>query len=296
MGSHHHHHHHHSVSKNLRLAFFLNLTFTVFEFFGGMYTNSVALTSDAVHDLGDTLSIGTAWGLQIISHRKPDKNFSFGYARFSLLGALINSVVLIIGSVFVVSHAVERLMHPEHSDGGGMILFAIVGIAVNGFAAWKLMGGKSLNERVVSWHLIEDVLGWVAVLVAAIVIYFYDVEYIDPALSLLIAAYILYGVFRRLKETLFVFLQGTPEGVDLIEIEHRITALERVHSVHETRVWSLEGEHHVFTAHVKLHNVNSLGELKQVRAEVQTLLKPYKFTHCTVETELDSESCFMDHD
>ena len=209
--------HSHQASKNLKAAFFLNLAFTIFEFIGGLYTNSIALTSDALHDVGDTFSLGSAWYLENLSKRKPDTKFSFGYARFSLLGALINGIILIVGSIFVIWQGIERLIHPEETDAAGMIFFAVVGVAVNAYAAWRLMGGKTLNEQVMSWHLIEDVLGWVAVLIAAIVMYFKDVPFLDPALSLFIAAFILYGVFKRLRKTWIVFLQGVPADIDLVK-------------------------------------------------------------------------------
>ena len=251
----HDHHHQHPSGKNLKLAFFLNLGFTIFEIIGGFYVNSVAIISDAVHDLGDSLSLGTAWYLQKKSLKGRDSRFSFGYKRFSLLGALINSLVLIGGSLFVIYQAILRLIEPEPSDAQGMVIFAIVGVLVNGFAAYKLSGGNSMNEKVISWHLIEDVLGWTAVLVVAIILLFWDNPYLDPALSLLITAFILWNVAKRLKETLFIFLQGVPEDIKLDEVEDRILKIENVASVHHMHVWSLEGEHHVFTAHVKLENI-----------------------------------------
>ena len=184
-----HDHAHHHSSKNLKTAFFLNVAFTIMEFIGGIYVNSVAIVSDAIHDLGDSLSLGFAWFLDVRSKKSATKSFTFGYSRLSLLGALINSVVLIIGSVFVINEAISRFINPELSDANGMIVFALFGIAVNGYAAWKLSGAKTLNEKVVSWHLMEDVLGWFAVLVAAIVLKFYESPYIDPALSIAIMAY-----------------------------------------------------------------------------------------------------------
>jgi len=291
MGSSHTHHH---ATRNLRTAFFLNFGFTIFEFVGGLYTNSIALTSDALHDVGDTFSLGTAWYLERLSKKKPDRKYSFGYARFSLLGALINSIILIVGSVFIVWHSVERLIRPEETDAAGMILFAIVGVLVNAYAAWRLMGGKSLNEQVMSWHLLEDVLGWVAVLIAAIVMYFFDAPFLDPVLSLLIALYILYGVIKRLRKTLFVFLQGVPIGIDKVEVEVRLKQVEFVHSIHDCRIWSLEGEHHVFTVHAKLENIKSLKQLEEVRQEMTKVLKPYHFRHITIQTELDPNTCFQE--
>jgi len=289
-----HEHHQHSSGKNLKLAFFLNLGFTILEFIGGIYVNSIAIISDAVHDLGDSLSLGTSWYLDHKSQQKSDSKFSFGYRRFSLLGALINSLVLIAGSVYVIYEAVGRLMNPEHSDAQGMMIFAIIGVLVNGFAAWKLSSGKTLNEKVISWHLMEDVLGWVAVLVVSIILQFKDIHYLDPALSLAITLYILWNVFKRLKETLFIFLQGTPADINLKEVTQKIESIRGVASSHHVHIWSQEGEHHVFTAHVKLENVNKFEEYIRLKAEILNSLDIYNFEHFTVQFELDSETCSLE--
>lgn len=286
-----HNHDHHTAGKNLKFAFFLNAAFTVFEIIGGIYVNSVAIVSDAVHDLGDTLSLGTSWYLQNKSTKAGNAKFSFGYKRFSLLGALINSLVLIGGSVYVITQAVQRLLHPEHSNAEGMLIFAIIGVAVNGFAAYKLSKGKSMNEKVVSWHLVEDVLGWVAVLIVAVILQFKDIHYLDPALSLLITSFILWNVFKRLKETLFIFLQGVPEEIDLDEIETKLSNLPNIASIHHTHIWSLEGTDHVFTTHIKLKNISRFQQLLDVKKEVKSVLQQYNFDHYTVETELDEETC-----
>ncbi|MFD2518775.1 cation diffusion facilitator family transporter [Salinimicrobium flavum] len=287
----HEHHHHHTAGKNLKFAFFLNAGFTVFELIGGFYVNSVAIVSDAVHDLGDTLSLGTSWYLQNKSKQASNTRYSFGYKRFSLLGALINSLVLIGGSIFVISEAIKRIISPEPSDAVGMLLFAIVGVAVNGIAAFKLSKGTSLNEKVVSWHLMEDVLGWVAVLIVAVTLQFWDNYYLDPALSLLITLFILWNVYKRLKETLFIFLQGVPEEINIPEIEEKILQVPNIASVHHTHVWSLEGTDHIFTTHIKLQNINSFRQLLDLKNEVKKLLKEYNFDHYTIETELDQETC-----
>jgi cobalt-zinc-cadmium efflux system protein len=289
----HNHQHNHQSGNNLKTAFFLNLGFTVFEIIGGFYVNSVAIISDAVHDLGDSISLGTSWYLQRKSKQGADRKFSFGYRRFSLLGALINSLVLIAGSVFVISEAVQRIIKPEASDADGMIVFALIGVAVNGYAAWKMSKGQSLNERVISWHLLEDVLGWGAVLVVAIVLQFYENPYLDPALSLLITAYILFNVVKRLKETLTIFLQGAPEDFDLPLLERKLKAIDKVASLHHSHIWSLDGEHHVFTTHVKLKNIPSLNEFLAVKKEFSRILAPYHLEHHTIEVELDEESCRM---
>ena len=285
-----HDHHHHS-GRNLTIAFFLNLGFTILEFVGGLLTNSVAILSDALHDLGDSISLGLSWYLDRKSKQGRTEQYSFGYHRFSLLGALINSLVLIGGSVYIIYEAVGRILEPQHSNAEGMVLFAILGVSVNGYAAWKLSSGKTMNERVVSWHLLEDVLGWAAVLVVAIVLLFKDIHYLDPALSMAITLYILYNVVRRLKDTLHLFLQGVPEGVTIKDLELQLLSLPKVGSLHHTHLWSLEGEHHVFTTHVVLKDIQSFGQIVETKRQMKAILKKYPFSHYTIETELDEERC-----
>lgn len=289
-----HNHSQDHSSRNLKTAFFLNLGFTVFELIGGYYVNSVAIISDAIHDLGDSLSLGTSWYLDVKSKQSASKAFSFGYRRFSLLGALINSVVLLAGSVYVIKEAVRRILNPESSDATGMLIFAVVGVLVNGYAAWKMSKGKTLNERVISWHLVEDVLGWVAILIVSIVLHFKDIAYLDPALSLLITIYILWNVVKRLKETLVIFLQGEPTDVDRDLIEKEILNIEHVESIHHTHIWSLDGEHHVFTTHLKLGPIKDLSELLSIKNQMKEIMKKYPFEHYTIETEIDSEACGLE--
>ena len=288
------HQHEHPSGKNLRLAFFLNVGFTILEIIGGLFTNSVAILSDALHDLGDSLSLGVSLFLERKSHKKANLRFTFGYKRFTLLGALINSLVLISGSVFIIFEAIQRLQNPEPADAQGMVWFAILGVIVNGYAAWKVSSGKTLNERVVSWHLIEDVLGWVAVLIVSIVLLFTDLYFLDPALSLLITLYVLYNVIKRLKETLSIFLQARPDNVDLDEVIRKIKEDPKVKSLHHTHLWSLDGEHHVFTTHICLQNVRSFNEVVACKQRLKEMLKKdYRFSHYTIETELDAESCSL---
>lgn len=288
---HSHHHHHHSSAKNLLIVFLLNLGFTIFEIIGGIYINSVAVISDAIHDLGDSVSLGLAWYLDKKSKKGSTKTYTFGYARFSLLGALINSIVLIVGSFFVIWQAIERFIYPAMPNENGMLLFAAIGIVVNGYAAWKLSGGKSINEKVIKWHLLEDVLGWVAILVAAVVMKFYPSPYIDPALSLVITLYILYNVYKRLKETLELFLQRVPHEVNVKEMEGYILEIEEIHSVHHSHLWSLDGERHVFSIHIKLKRIENLNDLLHIKKQVKKILKKYHLEHQTIELELENEKC-----
>lgn len=284
--------HHHSATKNLKLAFFINLAFTFIEVVGGFFTNSVAILSDALHDLGDSLSLGLAWYLEKKAESKgATKTFSFGYARFRLLGALINALVLISGSLYIIYEAVQRLQDPEPTKPLYMIGFALVGIAANGYAAWKVHGGKSLNEKVISWHLMEDVLGWVAVLIVAIILQFKQWYFLDPALSIFITLYILWGVGKRLKETLYLLLQGTPEGVDYQEVREKLLTVPQIESIHHLHVWSLDGQHHVLSAHLVLQNITRFDEVDEVRSQALKALQNYSFDHHTLQLEFDKEKC-----
>lgn len=286
-----HSHDHDHQPDNIRLAFFLNLAFTLIEMVGGILVNSVAIMSDALHDLGDSLSLGLSWYLDRKSRQTGNKEYTFGYQRFSLLGALINSVILILGSTFVVYEAVQRLVAPEHTDAQGMMAFAVLGVLVNGYAAFKLSKGKTLNEKVLQWHLLEDVLGWVAILAVSVVLFFWDVHILDPLLSLLVTAYILYNVLKRLIETMKIFLQGAPGKIDVEEIRRKFESVPSVASVHHTHVWSLDGEHHVLTAHIKLHKVQDVQKVAEVKGKLKELVKGYELEHITLETEFEDEVC-----
>ena len=296
MHSHNHsHHHNHShggeASKRIGWAVFLNVVFTIIEFIGGWLTNSTAIMADAVHDLGDSLSIGTAWGLNKLSDKEANKTFSYGYKRFSLLGALINGLVLITGSVWILFEAIPRLSNPEMPQAEGMLLLSIFGIAVNGFAAYKLSGGNTLNEKVLNWHLLEDVLGWVAVLIVSIVLMFKPWAILDPILSIGFTLFILFNVGRNLKETVLLFLQATPDKKQLEEVRNILLQSDNVDSVHHFHIWSLDGEHNVMTAHIQLTQNISLQTMSELKEALRASLANYDFVHTTIEFEFADEAC-----
>ncbi len=286
-------HQHNKSGKNLRFAFWVNLIFAIFEFVGGFFINSVAIMSDALHDFGDSISLGTAWYLDKKSNQKADRSFSFGYARLSLLGALINSLILLVGSAYIIYEGIYRLIYPELSDASGMIIFAIIGIIVNGVVAFRMSSGRSMNEKVVYWHILEDVLGWTAVLIGGVVLYFYQTPYIDPVLSLLITGYILWGVVKRLIETMHFFLQGVPKDIDLDQITAELRSIPLIDNVHHAHVWSLDGERHVFSIHAKLLKIDDLNDLRTIKEQIKQKLRDYDFEHFTIEIELDDESCSL---
>lgn len=299
MHSHSHHHHHHgsggSASKRIGWAFFLNVIFTIIEFIGGWLTNSTAIMADAVHDLGDSLSIGTAWVLNKLSDKKASNTFSYGFKRFSLLGALINGIVLTIGSVWILLEAIPRLAAPEMPQAEGMLLLSIFGIAVNGFAAYKLSEGDSLNERVLNWHLIEDVLGWVAVLIVSIVLMFKPWPILDPILSIGFTLFILFNVARNLKETLLLFLQASPDEKQVTEVKYVLMSKPEVSDLHHFHIWSLDGENSVMTAHLVLNPEVSIAQIKNLKLKLQKELSKFEFAHTTIELEFADEQCRDDN-
>lgn len=295
MGHNHNHNHSHShqITEDIKLAFFLNLSFAILEIFGGLWTNSLAIVSDAVHDLGDSVSLGLAWYLEKYSNKKSDLAFSYGYRRLSSLAALINTTILFIGSLYVISQAIPRLLNPESTDARGMILFAILGVAVNGLAMLRLSKTSSLNARVVAWHLLEDALGWVAVLIVSVALLFTDFYILDPILSISIAVYILYRAIANLRQTLLLFLQAVPDNIDLHQLETSIIALDKVSSLHHTHVWSLDGEHHVLTTHVVIENDANRKEILGIKGAIQHLGEDLNLEHITVEIEYLDEYCKM---
>ena len=294
---HHHshdHHHDHSDVKNIKTAFFLNLFFTLVEIVGGFFTNSIAILSDAIHDLGDCLSLGLAWYFQKVAKRGSDTSYSYGYKRFSLLGAIINSIVLVTGSVLILTVAIPRIFHPEATKTEGMFLLAIVGVLVNGAAVFRLKKGNSINERVVSLHLLEDVLGWLAILIGSIVMHFFDVPVLDPIMSVAIACFVLYNVFKNMRQSLRIILQGIPAEVDMTHIANRIQQFEGVESVHDLHAWSVDGTYNVLTVHVVLNNTLDMEKLAELKATIRDSLREEGIQHATIEFETANERCIFE--
>ena len=296
MGAGHSHDHAHSGGAGgLRAAFLLNLAFTLVEIAGGYWTNSVAILTDALHDGGDCASLGIAWYLQNLAQKQANARFTYGYGRFSTLGALITSVVLIGGLAVMAWHAIGRLAHPQEVYAPGMILIAVLGVCANGAAVLKTRHGTSLNERMVSWHLFEDVLGWAAVLIGAIVMSIWDVPILDPLLSLAIAAFVLWNVVRTLRKVGAVFLQHAPAGFDVKEFEQRLHALPQVVSSHHTHTWTIDGEHHVLSLHVVLEEGATREEVVEVKRAIRVDLIGEDFEHVTVDVEIAGEECVDCH-
>lgn len=288
--SHTHNHCHNSV-KNIKLAFFLNLFFTIIEFIGWVLTNSVAIMSDALHDLWDSFSLGLAWFLEKYSNKKRTNKFSYWYKRFSLLWAFINATILLLGSLFILTEAIPRIINPEPSNVYGMFYLAIFWILVNGFAVYKTMNGKSMNERVISLHLLEDVLGWIAILVVSIVIFFTDLFILDPILSILITLYILRGVIKNLKDTVLLFLQASPKNIDIDTIDNALKKENYIKDVHDTHIWSLDWDSNIMTTHLLIKENVSTSDLKDIKIRTRKILSDLWIGHSTIEIDFESDKC-----
>lgn len=278
-------------ATNIKVAFFLNLGFTIIEIIGGFWTNSIAIISDALHDLGDSLSLGLSWFLERYSRKKKDEKYSYGYRRYSLFAALINGFILIIGSVFILFEAIPRLFNPQQLNAKGMLFFAVAGIIINGIAALQVRKGKSLNERIVSLHLFEDVLGWAAVLIISIVMIFKNIPVLDPILSILITIYILYRVIINLKKTFSIFLQAVPEGISIREIEDKLLKIDGVVNVHHTHVWSMDSLNNVLSVHIVVKDNTSVDEIAEIKRKVREIISSMNPIHSTIEIEYEHEFC-----
>jgi cobalt-zinc-cadmium efflux system protein len=287
----HSHGHHHHAEANISFAFWLNTAFAIIELIGGYLTNSVAIMSDALHDFGDSFSLGISWYFQRVSKKKRDEKYSYGYKRFSLLGAFVNSLVLTVGSVIIIEESVRRVLSPVQPNADGMIWLAVLGIAANGLAILRLKKGTSINERVVYLHFIEDVLGWVAVLIGAFVMKFFTVPILDPILSIAIAAYILLNVYRNIKESLKIVLQAAPENVSEQKIKEALTKYPEVLSVHDIHIWTMDGEYNVLSMHIVVSPEKAIGDLESLKAKIKHAMEHLDISHTTIEMETDAAQC-----
>lgn len=306
MSKEHDHHHHgpncnhgggsvlghaHGVSDRLWLAFALNLGFAFIELVGGYWTNSVAITSDALHDFGDAMAIGLALVLEILSRKGSDAKFSYGYRRYSTMAAVITGLILVVGSILILVESVPRLFDPVVPHAEGMIVLAILGLSVNGYAAYRVSKGGSLSEKMIMWHLIEDVAGWALVMVGAVIIHFTGYAQIDAALAFVLAIWILVNVLRNLRAAFNVFMQGVPTQLDVEHILGHVRKTDGVKDVHHVHVWSLDGDKHVLTGHVVVNPGLTLNAIEEIKRKIKTTLLAHGIFEATLEIEPDGADC-----
>jgi cobalt-zinc-cadmium efflux system protein len=279
--------------EHIRTAFVVNLLFTLIEFAGGILTNSLAITADALHDLGDSFALGLAWFFERIAAKGKTPLFTYGYRRFSLVSALVNAIVLITGSVLILAMAIPRILAPQPVNAEGMILLAVVGILANGAAAYSVHQGKTMNETMVTWHLVEDVLGWAGILIVSIVLRVWDLPVLDPLFSVVLTLFILVNVLRNFRKTMIIFLQGVPPSVTLKGVEEALLRIPGVQGIHDTHLWSLDGEHHILTTHLVVGKECSPNEVRQVKCSAREKAMEMGISHATLEIEALGEACEM---
>jgi cobalt-zinc-cadmium efflux system protein len=285
---------HAAGAASLRLAFFINLAFTVVEALGGWWTGSIAVLADALHDAGDCLVLGLAWWLQRVALRGRDAQYSYGYGRYSMLGGWLASVVLIVGALSMLGIAVLHLGTPEIPNATGMIGIALFGLVMNGLAAWQLHGGASLNERGAYLHLLEDVLGWAAVLLGAVTIRYTGWAVVDPLLSIGISLFILWNAVKTLRRGTGILMQEIPAGIDMQAIRTRLMAIPHVVDLHDQHTWTLDGSLVVHTVHVVVADVD-LPQARTIKHAVRTELGALGIRHATIELEWADEHCALEH-
>lgn len=272
------------TEKNILIAFILNAVFSVFELVGGILIGSTAILSDAIHDAGDAVSIGMSYFLEKKSKKQPDDIFTYGYTRYSVLGGLLTTLTLLLGSVIMIYNAVLRIFSPTEIHYNGMIVFAVVGVIVNLCAAYVTHGAKSINQRAVNLHMFEDVLGWIVVLIGAVVMRFTDFALLDPLLSIAVSAYILFHAIRNLKKILDLFLQKSP--INTTQLQEHLSDIDGVSDVHHIHLWSLDDHTHCATLHI----VTDCSPY-EIKTAVREKLKEHGIAHATIETETPSEPC-----
>ena len=272
------------TEKNILIAFILNLSFSIFEFIGGIFTGSVAIISDSVHDIGDAASIGIAFFLERKSKKQPDEKYTYGYKRYSLLGGIITTLILLLGSIAVIYNAISRIISPTEINYNGMIIFAIVGVCVNLCASLLTRNGDSINQKAVNLHMLEDVLGWVVVLIGAIVMRFTDFYIIDPLMSIGVAVFIFISAIKSLKEILDIFLEKAP--LDVKEIKKHILEIDGIIDVHHIHLRSLDGHNSYATMHVVTNE-----KAQEIKIKIREELREHGITHATLELEAEDEIC-----
>ena len=269
------------------LAFFLNLTYAIVEFIAGGVFGSSAVLADSVHDLGDAIAIGISAFLESISNREEDSHYTLGYKRFSLLGAMVTAVILMTGSVLVILENITKIFHPQPVNDEGILWLGIIAVSINVLASLVIRKGQTKNESILSLHFLEDTLGWVAVILMAIVLRFTDWYILDPLLSLVISFFILSKALPRFWSTLKIFLDAVPEGVDIQKIKTDLAELDHVASINQLNLWTMDGLEKNAIVHVCLKEMEHMETCKE---SIRIFLKNCGFQNITIEVDADLES------
>lgn len=276
--------------ENIKIAFLLNLAFSIVEAIGGILTNSISIISDSLHNLGDSITIGINYIFEKKSKKLPNKEYSYGYLRYTMLGSLIASFILLVGSVIIIYNVVPRLIKPLSVNYDAMIIFGIFGLLINLYATIKIIRSKDKDKKI-NTHMIEDTVIWLFILTGSICIKMFDLVIIDPILSLLIAVYILYQVYKYMKNIYNIFMEKVPKNVKIDEIKKDIESNENIDNVHHIHIWSMDGVNNYMTAHIHLNKILNDEEIIKTKNDVKNKLKEDKINHITLEVEYFNEKC-----
>ena len=269
------------TEKNILIAFLLNISFSIFEIFGGIITGSVAIISDSIHDMGDAMSIGISYFLEKKSKKKANNKYTYGYIRYSVLGGVITTTILLVGSILVIIGSIKRLFNPVEVNYDGMIIFAVIGVILNFLAAYVTKEGDSINQKSVNLHMLEDVLGWIIVLIGAIVMHFTDIKVIDSLMSIGVSLFILINSLKNLKKVLDLFLEKTPKDVDIEKLKKHLLEIKDVDDIHHIHVWSIDGYKNYATMHIVTKSKN----IKELKSKIRKELEEHNICHSILETE-----------
>lgn len=271
------------TEKNILIAFILNLLFSIIEILGGIFTNSISIIGDAIHDFTDALSIGISYFLEKKSEKKPNDIYTYGYKRYSILGALITTIILLVGSILIIYHSLERIFNPVTINHNGMILIAIVGVIINSLAVYFTKEGDSLNQKAVNLHMLEDVFGWVIVLIGGIIIKFTRITIIDSILSIIVSIFIFIHAISNMKEVLDLFLLKKPSNINIDELKKHLLKIDGIKDIHHLHIWSLDGINNFATLHIVTN--------KNIKKEIRSEMKEHGINNVTIEIEDLDEEC-----
>lgn len=274
------------TEKNFLIVFILNLLFSLFEFAGGIFTGSIAIISDSLHDLGDASSILVSYFFEKKSHKEPDNKYTFGYGRFSILGGMITSSVLIISSAVLFFHSTKKFTDVSEINYNGMIVFSFAGMIINSVSAFITHKDKSVNGKAVNLHLLEDVLGWIAVFAGAIIMKLTDFVLIDPIISIAVSIFIFINAAKNLKEATEIFLDKIPDDISIDEIKEKLCIIDGITDVHSIRIRKIDNTNNCATMHIITNN-----DFVETKKAVRSVLKEYSINIVTLELETKDEMC-----
>lgn len=277
------HHHHKKAGENLAFVFFMNLAFNIIVVVGAFATNSMAILADFIHDLSDTISIALAWFLEHVAQKDATDKYSYGYQRFSILGAVIISVFVILMAFVILSEAIPRLFAPQEVDAEGMLIIAVIGLVFKSVSVYRLHRGETFNERAIFLHQLGDIFEWLAILILSLVLLFWDgASYLDPFVSIAIALWLIFSLGRNLYKSAEVLLQKTPDYFDVNGFKSQILNIEGVNNIDDFHIWSLDGIDSVMTLKV---NVDFSRNPDEIKKEIYRISNRYHVVDITVEFE-----------